>query len=58
MLSRGWGDIDPPVEALYDLCFDPIEGQNLIDEPIARSDRRGSPRSAARLDGAHRRSTC
>jgi arylsulfatase A-like enzyme len=34
MLSLGWADIDPPVEALYDVLLDPTEGRNRIDDPM------------------------
>jgi arylsulfatase A-like enzyme len=34
MLSLGWADIDPPVEALYDVLLDPTEGLNRIDDPM------------------------
>jgi arylsulfatase A-like enzyme len=33
MLAHGWGDICPPVEALYDLVLDPAEGANRIQDP-------------------------
>jgi N-sulfoglucosamine sulfohydrolase len=33
LLEAGWADVDPPWEALYDLWFDPTEGNNRIDDP-------------------------
>ena len=33
LLEAGWGDVDPPREALFDLWFDPSEGTNRIDDP-------------------------
>lgn len=33
MLAAGWDQIDPPVEALYDLWLDPGEGNNRIGDP-------------------------
>lgn len=33
VLAAGWADIEPPVEALYDLWLDPSEGANRIDDP-------------------------
>jgi arylsulfatase A-like enzyme len=33
MLAAGWGEIDPPREALYDLWLDPAEGFNRIQDP-------------------------
>jgi arylsulfatase A-like enzyme len=33
LLESGWAEIDPPVEALYDLTLDPTEGTNRIDDP-------------------------
>ncbi len=33
LLEGGWGDVDPPPEALFDLLLDPSEGQNRIDDP-------------------------
>jgi hypothetical protein len=31
LLAAGWGDRELPREALYDLRFDPVEADNLID---------------------------
>ena len=33
LLEAGWGDVDPPREALFDLWLDPSEGTNRIDDP-------------------------
>ena len=33
LLAAGWGEVDPPVEALFDLWIDPTEGTNRIDDP-------------------------
>ncbi len=33
LLGAGWGDVDPPREALFDLWLDPSEGTNRIDDP-------------------------
>jgi N-sulfoglucosamine sulfohydrolase len=33
VLACGWADFDPPRESLYDLCLDPSEGTNRIDDP-------------------------
>ena len=33
MLAAGWAELDPPIEALYDLWLDPAEGTNRIDDP-------------------------
>ena len=33
LLAAGWADVDPPVEALFDLALDPAEGRNRIDDP-------------------------
>ena len=33
VLSSGWGLLEPPTEALYDLWLDPGEGLNRIDDP-------------------------
>ena len=33
LLAAGWAEIEPPVEALYDLWLDPNEGLNRIDDP-------------------------
>ncbi len=33
MVSAGWGKVDPPTEALFDLWLDPGEGTNRIDDP-------------------------
>ncbi len=33
VLAAGLADLDPPVEALYDLWLDPAEGANRIDDP-------------------------
>jgi N-sulfoglucosamine sulfohydrolase len=33
LLAAGWGEVDPPAEALYDLWLDPGEGRNRIDDP-------------------------
>jgi arylsulfatase A-like enzyme len=33
LLEAGWGDVDPPGEALFDLWLDPSEGNNRIDDP-------------------------
>lgn len=33
LLAAGWGEVDPPVEALYDVVLDPGEGRNRIDDP-------------------------
>ena len=33
LVAAGWGAIDPPVEALFDLWLDPTEGTNRIDDP-------------------------
>jgi N-sulfoglucosamine sulfohydrolase len=33
MVAAGWADLEPPVEALYDLWLDPAEGTNRIDDP-------------------------
>ena len=33
VLAAGLADLDPPVEALYDLWLDPAEGTNRIDDP-------------------------
>jgi N-sulfoglucosamine sulfohydrolase len=33
LLQAGWGDLDPPREALFDLWLDPSEGENRIDDP-------------------------
>ena len=33
LLQAGWGDVDPPREALFDLWLDPSEGENRIDDP-------------------------
>ncbi|MET0326951.1 MAG: sulfatase [Ilumatobacteraceae bacterium] len=33
LLGAGWGDVEPPVEALYDVLVDPGEGTNRIDDP-------------------------
>jgi arylsulfatase A-like enzyme len=33
LLGAGWAEVDPPVEALYDLVLDPTEGRNRIDDP-------------------------
>jgi arylsulfatase A-like enzyme len=35
-LEHGWPERSVPTEALYDLCFDPNEMQNLVDEPAAQ----------------------
>lgn len=32
-LDVGWGEVEPPTEALYDLLLDPTEGNNRIDDP-------------------------
>ncbi|MBO0693606.1 MAG: hypothetical protein J2P58_11965, partial [Acidimicrobiaceae bacterium] len=31
-LEAGWTEVEPPVEALYDLWLDPAEGSNRIDD--------------------------
>ncbi|MET0147246.1 MAG: sulfatase [Ilumatobacteraceae bacterium] len=33
LLELGWANVDPPVEALYDVWLDPNEGTNRIDDP-------------------------
>ena len=33
LVEAGWGAIDPPPEALFDLWLDPSEGDNRIDDP-------------------------
>jgi N-sulfoglucosamine sulfohydrolase len=33
LLAAGWGEVDPPAEALFDLWLDPSEGTNRIDDP-------------------------
>jgi N-sulfoglucosamine sulfohydrolase len=33
LLEAGWGDVDPPPEALFDLWLDPSEGTNRIEDP-------------------------
>jgi N-sulfoglucosamine sulfohydrolase len=33
LVEAGWGDVDPPPEALFDLWLDPSEGNNRIDDP-------------------------
>jgi arylsulfatase A-like enzyme len=33
LVAAGWGDLDPPMDALFDLWFDPSEGNNRIDDP-------------------------
>lgn len=33
LLEAGWGEVDPPREALFDLWLDPSEGNNRIDDP-------------------------
>ena len=33
LLAAGWGAVDPPWEALFDLWLDPSEGSNRIDDP-------------------------
>ena len=33
LLEAGWGDVDPPREALFDLWLDPSEGTNRVDDP-------------------------
>ena len=33
VLAAGLADLDPPVEALYDLWLDPAEGTNRVDDP-------------------------
>jgi N-sulfoglucosamine sulfohydrolase len=33
LLRSGWADLHPPREALYDVCLDPEEGVNRIDDP-------------------------
>ena len=33
LVTAGWGDVDPPMEALFDLWIDPSEGNNRIDDP-------------------------
>jgi N-sulfoglucosamine sulfohydrolase len=33
MIAIGWGDLVPPIEALYDVRIDPGEGNNRIDDP-------------------------
>ncbi|UDY35163.1 sulfatase family protein [Dermatobacter hominis] len=33
LLAAGWGEVEPPAEALYDLVLDPAEGTNRIDDP-------------------------
>ncbi|MBO0729979.1 MAG: sulfatase, partial [Acidimicrobiaceae bacterium] len=32
VLEAGWTEVEPPVEALYDLWLDPAEGSNRIDD--------------------------
>jgi N-sulfoglucosamine sulfohydrolase len=33
LLGAGWGTINPPREALFDLWLDPAEGNNRLDDP-------------------------
>ncbi len=33
LVEAGWGDLEPPSEALFDLWLDPSEGDNRIDDP-------------------------
>ncbi|HEY3831151.1 MAG TPA: sulfatase [Acidimicrobiia bacterium] len=33
LLAAGWADVDPAMEALFDLALDPSEGHNRIDDP-------------------------
>lgn len=33
LLEAGWGEIDPPRQALFDLWLDPAEGSNRMDDP-------------------------
>jgi N-sulfoglucosamine sulfohydrolase len=33
LVGAGWGDVDPPMEALFDLWLDPAEGTNRIGDP-------------------------
>jgi N-sulfoglucosamine sulfohydrolase len=33
MVAAGWDEVNPPMEALFDLWLDPSEGTNRIDDP-------------------------
>jgi N-sulfoglucosamine sulfohydrolase len=33
LVAAGWGEVNPPTEALFDLWLDPSEGTNRIDDP-------------------------
>jgi hypothetical protein len=33
LVAAGWGEVNPPMEALFDLWLDPSEGTNRVDDP-------------------------
>ena len=54
LLAAGWGDVDPPSEALFDLLARPLRGTEPHRRSRARRGGRGPAETTARLDGPDR----